>query len=39
VDWRDAGDDIFVGEGTKLFWMDGQGRSILDIQTIEFDQA
>jgi type VI secretion system protein ImpE len=39
VDWRDAGDDIFVGEGSKLFWMDGQGRSILDIQTIEFDQA
>ncbi|HQU82194.1 MAG TPA: type VI secretion system accessory protein TagJ [Pyrinomonadaceae bacterium] len=36
VDWRDAGDDIFVGEGTKLFWMDGNAKSILDIQTIEF---
>lgn len=39
VDWRDAGDDIFVGEGTKLFWMDGGDRSVLDLQTIVFDQA
>jgi type VI secretion system protein ImpE len=37
VDWRDAGDDIFVGEGTRLFWMDGRDRSILDIKTIEFE--
>lgn len=36
VDWRDAGDDIYVGEGTKLYWMDGRDKSILDIQTIEF---
>lgn len=36
VDWRNAGDDIFIGEGTKLFWMDGNAKSILDIQTIEF---
>lgn len=39
VDWRDAGDDIFIGEGTKLFWMDGEGRTILDLQTIEFDHS
>jgi type VI secretion system protein ImpE len=39
VDWRDAGDEIFIGEGTKLFWMDGRDRSILDIQTVEFDHA
>lgn len=38
VDWRDTGDEIYVGEGTKLFWMDGQGRSILDFKTIEFDR-
>jgi Protein of avirulence locus involved in temperature-dependent protein secretion len=36
TDWRDAGDDVFVGEGTKLFWMDGKDRSIFDIETIEF---
>ena len=37
TDWRDLGEEIFVGEGTKLFWMDGRDRSIFDIQTIEFD--
>jgi type VI secretion system protein ImpE len=37
VDWRDAGDDIYVGEGTRLFWMDGSERSIMDIKTIEFE--
>ncbi|HMJ09666.1 MAG TPA: type VI secretion system accessory protein TagJ [Pyrinomonadaceae bacterium] len=39
VDWRDIGDDIFVGEGTKLFSIGGRDRSILDIQTIEFDHG
>lgn len=38
VDWRDAGGEIYIGEGTKLFWMDGNDRSILDIQTVEFDR-
>ncbi len=37
VDWHDIGDDLFTGEGVKLFWMDGKERSILDIQTIEFN--
>ena len=36
TDWRDLGDDLFAGEGTKIFWMDGSDRSILDIRTIEF---
>ena len=36
TDWRDLGDDIFVGEGTRLFWMDGKDKSILDIETLEF---
>jgi type VI secretion system protein ImpE len=30
------GSDVFVGEGTRLFWMDGRDKSILDIETIEF---
>lgn len=37
TDWRDLGDDLFAGEGLKLFWMDGKDRSILDIETIEFE--
>jgi type VI secretion system protein ImpE len=39
VDWRDAGDEIYIGEGAKLFWMDGKDKSILDIKTIEFDHG
>jgi len=37
TDWRDAGEEIFIGEGTKLFWMDGQDKPILDINLIEFN--
>lgn len=36
TDWLDIGNDLFTGEGTKLYWMDGKDRSILDIQSIEF---
>jgi len=36
TDWRSMGSDVFVGEGTRLFWMDGRDKSILDIETIEF---
>jgi type VI secretion system protein ImpE len=36
TDWRDAGEDLFVGEGTKLYWMDGKDKSILDLRSIEF---
>jgi type VI secretion system protein ImpE len=37
VDWREAGDDIFVGEGTRIFTMDGKDKPVLDIKTIEFN--
>src|SRR5690606_4261097 len=37
TDWRDLGEELFVGEGMKLFWMDGKDRSILDIESIEFE--
>ncbi len=37
TDWRDLGEEIFAGEGMKLFWMDGKEKSLLDIQTIEFE--
>ncbi len=36
TDWRDTGGEIFIGEGIKLFWMDGEDKPILDIQVIEF---
>ncbi|MDQ3129630.1 MAG: hypothetical protein M3Q99_02570 [Acidobacteriota bacterium] len=37
TDWRDAGEEIFIGEGMKIFWMDGKEKSILDIEKIEFN--
>jgi type VI secretion system protein ImpE len=36
TEWRDMGSDLYLGEGTRLFWMDGRDKSILEIETIEF---
>jgi type VI secretion system protein ImpE len=36
VDWRDLGDDVYVGEGIRLFRMDGQQMPVLDVKTITF---
>jgi type VI secretion system protein ImpE len=37
TDWRDIGEDIFVGEGTKLFAIaGGDHKTILDLKEIEF---
>jgi type VI secretion system protein ImpE len=36
VDWRDRGDEVYQGEGVRLFWMDGKQKSALDVQTIRF---
>jgi type VI secretion system protein ImpE len=38
VDWRDLGDDLFTGEGARLFWMDGVEKPALDVQTITFNR-
>lgn len=37
TDWQDLGEEVFVGEGTRVFWMDGKDKSILDIETITFE--
>ena len=36
TDWRDLGKDLYIGEGARRFWMNGQDRSILEINKIEF---
>jgi type VI secretion system protein ImpE len=36
TDWRPLGEELFIGEGAKLYWMDGKDRSFLDIESIEF---
>jgi type VI secretion system protein ImpE len=35
TDWRDAGSELYVGEGQKLFFIDGEDRAILEINSIE----
>ncbi|QYO65268.1 type VI secretion system accessory protein TagJ [Leptolyngbya sp. 7M] len=39
TDWRDLGDELFLGEGMRMFWMDGRDRSILDLETIVFNHT
>jgi type VI secretion system protein ImpE len=36
VDWRDLGNDLYTGEGARLFWMDGKEKPALDVQKIIF---
>jgi type VI secretion system protein ImpE len=39
TDWRDLGNEIYVAEGMKLFWMNGNVRAINEIREIEFAAA
>jgi type VI secretion system protein ImpE len=36
TDWREFGEDIYVGEGTKLFAVGAEYKTMFDLQTIEF---
>ena len=38
TDWRKAGEDIFIGEGLKLFWADGADKPILEVRKIEMSE-
>lgn len=37
VDWADAGSDIYVGQGSRLYSADGKAISIHDIELLEFE--
>ena len=39
TDWRDAGEEIFIGEGMRMFWSDGKDKPILELNEIEFAVA
>lgn len=39
TDWQDKGEEVFIGEGMRIFWMDGKDRSILDLESIVFDHG
>lgn len=36
TDWQDLGDELFQAEGTKLFWINGQDRPILELKEVVF---
>jgi type VI secretion system protein ImpE len=36
TDWRDLGEELFVGEGLRLFWSDGKDKPILELNEIIF---
>jgi type VI secretion system protein ImpE len=38
TDWRELGEDIYMGEGLKLFWIDGADKPILDLKEVELNQ-
>lgn len=38
TDWQDAGEEIFIGEGMRMFWYDGKDKPILELNTIEINQ-
>jgi type VI secretion system protein ImpE len=38
TDWRETEEGIYIGEGTKLFGVGSEYKTILDIQTIEFNK-
>jgi type VI secretion system protein ImpE len=36
TDWKDLGEDLYIGEGMRMFWHDGSYRSILEMEEIKF---
>jgi type VI secretion system protein ImpE len=37
TDWRDAGEELYIGEGQKLFFIDGEDRPIMELEKVEFN--
>lgn len=39
TDWRHVGEEIYIGQGTKLFFIDGKDEPILDLREIIFTEV
>jgi type VI secretion system protein ImpE len=37
TDWREIGEEIYFGEGMRLFWIDGENVPMTNIKEIKFD--
>jgi protein involved in temperature-dependent protein secretion len=38
VDWKDLGDDLYVGEGARIYWASGKDKPMTDINSIVFNR-
>jgi protein involved in temperature-dependent protein secretion len=36
TDWRDVGEEVYIGEGLREFFTEGEAKSILELKEIEF---
>jgi len=36
TDWQNLGEDLYIGEGLRVFWLDGTEKAMLEIRDIEF---
>lgn len=36
TDWKDLGEDLYLGSGLRLFLLDGEDKALLDVRKIEF---
>lgn len=38
TNWRELGEDTFIGEGVRLFFIEGEAKTIFDLEKIEFNE-
>ena len=38
VDWKDLGDDLYIGEGARIYWASGKDKPMSDIKSIVFNR-
>ena len=36
TDWKDLGEEVYIGEGMRMFWSEGKDKPILELNEIEF---
>jgi type VI secretion system protein ImpE len=39
TDWKQLGEDLYVGAGQRLFLVDGEDKALLEVRAIEFNSA
>jgi type VI secretion system protein ImpE len=39
TDWQEIGEEIFIGGGTRIFWVDGADTPLFEVEKIEFNEA